>query len=1123
MEFLVNFTGTWQFAACFVAVQIAILVFVAKLLAMNWKHSPSQIHWIWKMTLVALFLVLPIRLVSSGWLFEIEKDPRALVIETPIIGMPPTEEAQSTFVAMDPALSSDTKSTAVEIVTGRNLLRSIDDSELAGTESIFTFLVFRNALLFTYLAVLIVFGFQILQTYLQLSQFCKSPALSGRFLNLVEEIRRNVNIDQPPKIVVNDNVESPLAFGLLKSYIVLPQRFLDWDRETQEIVLAHEFCHLKRRDVFWDMFAVMVRTIYWFHPAVGYARKQLIVNRELATDRAVLRLGYDAKIYAGTLLQVASGIGQVKKNRLDFLTPMAGEAELGYRIKEVLATNHSQLNRPIISKTGAIVSAVLLVVIASFSFRVAWAGPSGGLDLNTSPSVAESSANIEAPSGSDENETPIADNFYDVFRQIDVNPDYGKMVDSRTVNVVGHVSNIDGSPSSDAIVVIRDSSSRYSFDGRTLNGILAKTVTNKRGEYAFENIRIEGEYVFPEILAAGKTGGFVWESLNPLGALPVENRVDLKLGPTEEITGKLIGVDGNPVTGVKVSLFAFRKRQPDQLRHFTCWQSIIAPTTFSKKDGTFQFSALPKNVANSIWFEHEEFASYSCYICNDDEIVKDIKTWGHFSDDVFDGSSEITLSRGKVVSGKVYDWGGNAIRDALVQFMNLKPVKINPVTGEYRILIHERNLEYLENEGTSARFAVLRRQEVVVDTQIALNEFSDGQLDLKVPKISEISGLVLSEQGKPIGGAQVNFSSTDRPVAYAAITNRKGEFVKQLLPGNFTMQLSGKLPGYQMAGKALRKKKFKLEPGEKKRMDPITVNLISAVKAKVVDPQGLPLSGAEVKLIKLDKYSRADVIAETIKTSTDGFASLVPDSNLDGAILEARIEKDGIIYCGSASVKFNEQPTTIKLFPAVSASGQVTLNGKPLEGVILEFLISIPTHEWIEEGIAVSNRLGEVRTGNDGRFSFLVPAKDCEGRRAAIMAAIKAGIPNEQASWSIPSFKFDGIAYKNDYAFIQEDGKISGQVIDEMGQPVAGIGVYVARTFEGDVESFDLPSRLYQPALVYSGGDGKFEIQGLPKKMKYLIRTRDVIENSGRRFKVKFAEQRAKSGTKDLKLVVREK
>jgi hypothetical protein len=69
-------------------------------------------------------------------------------------------------------------------------------------------------------------------------------------------------------------------------------------------VLAHEICHVRRRDNLTTTIHMLVEALFWFHPLVWWIGARLLSERERACDEAVVRSGHEPVIYAEGILKV---------------------------------------------------------------------------------------------------------------------------------------------------------------------------------------------------------------------------------------------------------------------------------------------------------------------------------------------------------------------------------------------------------------------------------------------------------------------------------------------------------------------------------------------------------------------------------------------------------------------------------------------------------------------------------------------------------------------------------------------------------------------------------------------------------------------------------------------------
>jgi bla regulator protein blaR1 len=97
----------------------------------------------------------------------------------------------------------------------------------------------------------------------------------------------------------------PGVLGIRQPILLLPEGIMDRLPPAQlDAVLAHEMCHVRRRDNLTATIHMAVEAIFWFYPLTWWIRTRLIEEREQACDEAVLQLGSDAEVYAEGILSV---------------------------------------------------------------------------------------------------------------------------------------------------------------------------------------------------------------------------------------------------------------------------------------------------------------------------------------------------------------------------------------------------------------------------------------------------------------------------------------------------------------------------------------------------------------------------------------------------------------------------------------------------------------------------------------------------------------------------------------------------------------------------------------------------------------------------------------------------
>lgn len=87
----------------------------------------------------------------------------------------------------------------------------------------------------------------------------------------------------------SQGLEGPYITGFLRPTVLLPVDFLQrFDPEQQQLVLQHELTHWRRGDLHANLVALLLLTLFWFHPLCWLAYRAYRQDQELACDALVL-------------------------------------------------------------------------------------------------------------------------------------------------------------------------------------------------------------------------------------------------------------------------------------------------------------------------------------------------------------------------------------------------------------------------------------------------------------------------------------------------------------------------------------------------------------------------------------------------------------------------------------------------------------------------------------------------------------------------------------------------------------------------------------------------------------------------------------------------------------------
>ena len=127
----------------------------------------------------------------------------------------------------------------------------------------------------------------------------------GREVRLLRGITRSRTCPQQIEILQCDSTLEPGVLGIVRPKLLWPVGLSDRLSDPElESILAHEACHVDRRDNLSALVQVVVEHVFWFHPLVWLLGTRLVDARELACDEEVLQMGTDNHSYAEGILKV---------------------------------------------------------------------------------------------------------------------------------------------------------------------------------------------------------------------------------------------------------------------------------------------------------------------------------------------------------------------------------------------------------------------------------------------------------------------------------------------------------------------------------------------------------------------------------------------------------------------------------------------------------------------------------------------------------------------------------------------------------------------------------------------------------------------------------------------------
>lgn len=220
----------------------------------------------------------------------------------------------------------------------------------------------------------------------------------GALRDLTGSVAQEMGVRRIPRVRVVEGTLSPLLWpGVAAATIVLPRGLLErLSREELRLTLAHELAHLVRHDHWVRWIELAATALYWWHPLVWFARRQLRAAEEECCDCLVLHhYPNRPRPYGEALLKIADWVSGAAPST-GLATGIGGASSLHRRIRMIVdyRPTSGRLGRGM--KIAAVVAAVVLLPVSSRGLPFQDAG---GEPAEATKSVSEDSTPADHASG----------------------------------------------------------------------------------------------------------------------------------------------------------------------------------------------------------------------------------------------------------------------------------------------------------------------------------------------------------------------------------------------------------------------------------------------------------------------------------------------------------------------------------------------------------------------------------------------------------------------------------------------------------------------------------------------------------------------------------------------------
>ena len=117
--------------------------------------------------------------------------------------------------------------------------------------------------------------------------------------------RAQTQVGVTARFLVSERLGGPVTFGLFDPVVILPSWIHRAETHVQEAIAYHELIHVRRRDWLDEILEEVVRSVFWFHPAIRWLIGRVQLTREQVVDQSAIQLTASRDRYVQALLAVA--------------------------------------------------------------------------------------------------------------------------------------------------------------------------------------------------------------------------------------------------------------------------------------------------------------------------------------------------------------------------------------------------------------------------------------------------------------------------------------------------------------------------------------------------------------------------------------------------------------------------------------------------------------------------------------------------------------------------------------------------------------------------------------------------------------------------------------------------
>lgn len=164
--------------------------------------------------------------------------------------------------------------------------------------------IYKAAVVLWLLGVLVFIFYHIMKHrhFLRMVKRWSEKITSIQVLDMVEQLRKELNITNQVELKLCSFLSSPMMIGFTKPIILLPALTITVDE--WRYILKHEMIHFKYKDLWYKSLVLFVTALHWFNPLVYRIGREIAILCEMSCDAEVVKKNnfYERQEYSKAII-----------------------------------------------------------------------------------------------------------------------------------------------------------------------------------------------------------------------------------------------------------------------------------------------------------------------------------------------------------------------------------------------------------------------------------------------------------------------------------------------------------------------------------------------------------------------------------------------------------------------------------------------------------------------------------------------------------------------------------------------------------------------------------------------------------------------------------------------------